>query len=395
MTVLYLICAASGWGGLGYLIWSSRQRWTPTRVALLAAFGFLAATMTLWAVSLIVDINTALGLNEVARLGAHLCVMGIVATASYGLHHLAYSPEVARIRSRRRIVGASAGALLLIAIYTLTLRLHPPVQLNVESARHLEVTGYLTVFLTACAWCAVDVTRLLWRLADVTRHPWMLRGLHTAAVGTGCGVVYVISKVGYVVGYWLRLDPHGEHQSTAILLTLGSVLFAVGMTMPKWGPGIDATRRWGVRLRYYQQLWPLWRDLTATMPNLVLAGGRQHRRWLTRGLGFALQRRMAEIADGRRALRTHVDPQVTIDARHHGQAAGLTGQALDAYVVAIRIRVALDALAAGHEPTGNADPLYDPDGDYDIQLAWLAQVADTYRRLPRTASADGVLAPAR
>ena len=99
---------------------------------------------------------------------------------------------------------------------------------------------------------------------------------------------------------------------------------------------------------------------------------------------------MAEIADGRLALRGRIDHQVAETARQRGQAAGRTGEALDAEVEAARIRAGLDALATDSHLSGDDGVPRNPDGGYDTQLAWLAQLSTAYGRQRTTPASSGV-----
>ncbi|MBN1173107.1 MAG: hypothetical protein JXA67_13110, partial [Micromonosporaceae bacterium] len=343
LTVLYAICAMCGWGALGQLAWMSRNRWNPPRAALLTGFALLAIGMSIWTLSLAIGLDSVEA-DELVRVCAHLCVMGIAATASVGLLHLAHPSAVARPRGRRRILGATIAAILLVALYLRIRGIHPPARLNVEDARHLAVTVYLVVYLGTVAVYSIDITRLLWRLATITTRPWLSHGLRVAAVGAALGVPYAVSKAGYAVSFWLRLDPPSEHVTTGLLLTASSLLYAIGLTMPAWGPSADGARRWPRRLRCYRQLEPLWRDLASVVPHLVLDGARQHRRYPLRGLGFALHRRIVEISDARLALRAYTDATVAEQARRAGEREAYSGKELDAYVEAARIAAGVAAL---------------------------------------------------
>jgi len=276
-------------------------------------------------------------------------------------------------------------------VYLQIRTIRPPAHLNVEDARHLAVSAYLVIYLGTVAGYAVDITRLLWRLAATTGRPWLNYGLRIAAAGAAIGIPYTVTKAGYAIGFWLRLDPPGEHATTGLLLTVSSLLFAAGLTMPAWGPAADNARQWPRRLRSYRQLEPLWRDLTTAVPHLVLDGASQHRRTPVRGLGFALHRRIVEISDARLALRAYTDTAVTERACQDGRQRGLADQDLYAYVEAARIATGITALRAGQTaglPDEHAP--YDPPGSYDDQVAWLALVSRMYHDHCGTSAAGDI-----
>ncbi|GAA0935686.1 MAB_1171c family putative transporter [Virgisporangium aurantiacum] len=368
----YAICAITSFVGLIFTLYINRGRWTPGRAGTAAAFAFVGIGMTLSVPAIGAAVDRATGLNELWRLIAHLCVMGLVACAETQLVMLAFPPEQARRRISMRIWMSIAAAATLTALYALA-NLHPgPVTFNVEDARIPAVSAYLLVYLAAFVWYTVDIVRLAWRFARATPRPWSRRGLRLAAIGAGFGFLYCVDKAAFIVGYWIGFRPAGEKTISAVLILFSCVFCAAGFTLPAWGPAIDVARRWAGRRRSYRQLYPLWRDLIQASPDLVLDSRLDHGRAPLRGVDFALTRRVVEICDARLALRPWIS----------AHAITVTGE--PARDEAVRIAAGVDARRRDRMADDpDTAPITDPPGGYDGQVAWLVAVAGVYRRLSR------------
>lgn len=376
----YATCAVISFASFVYVVYLNHGKWTAGRGGTAAAFAFVGVGMTLSVPAVGSSLGNATGLPELWRVLAHICVMGLVACAETQLVMLAFPPEQARRKIVFRLWASSAAAVALLTLFGVANLRPDPVTLNVEDARVPVVTAYLLVYLAAFVWYTVDIVRLAWRFARLTPRPWSRRGLRGAAIGAGFGFLYCVNKAAFIVGYWIGFQPSGEKTISAILILLSCIFCAVGFTLPAWGPRIDIARRWATRRRSYRRLYPLWRDLLQTTPDLVLDHRLDHGRAPLRGVDFALTRRVVEICDARLALR----PWISSSAIHS------TGDpALDE---AARVAAGIDARRADRR-ADDPDPtsIADPPGGYDGQVAWLVQVADAYRRRPKGAPPTPVL----
>ena len=370
--VSYAVCALAASVGFGFIVYIHRGRWTPGRVGTAASFAFVAVGMTLSVPAVGSAVDRAAGLPELWRVLAHICVMGVVASAETQLVMLAYPPEQARRRIAFRIWVSVSAAAVLVVLYSVASMRPGSVTLNVEDARIPAVSAYLLVYLAAFVWYSVDIMRLAWRFARSTPRPWSRRGLRLAAIGASFGFLYCLNKGAFIVGYWIGFRPTGEKAITAILILLLVVFCAAGFTLPAWGPSIDVVRRWASRRRSYRLLYPLWRDLVQASPNLVLDGQLDHGRAPLRGVDFALTRRVVEICDARLGLRPWISTE----------AVTLTGDVAEDEAARIATGVAAQRrgeLADDPDPT----PMTDPPGGYDGQVAWLVEVGAAYQRLSR------------
>ncbi len=272
----------------------------------------------------------------------------------------------------------------MVALFAYTLTYDQPVLLTVEYARDPVVTAYLLIFMLVgfFAYCT-DITRLCWRFARICGRPWLRRGLRLTAVGAAFALLYSTNKIIYLIAYWSGYQPAGERQIAAVLVTIAALLMMVVLTMPAWGPIFTITRRWD-DYRSYRQLEPLWRDLVAALPELELDPSLRRPLSAARDIDYALTRRVAEIRDGRLALRPYTDVKVTELAERFAGQAGLTADERRANVEAAHLACALrrhraGLMAAVPQP---ADELHRPEGGYAGEIGWLAQVTTAYTRSP-------------
>src|SRR5205814_2399458 len=111
------------------------------------------------------------------------------------------------------------------------------------------------------------------------------------------------------------------------------------------------------------------------VPSIALHPPTSHlaMRWTVRDVDYRLLRRLIEIRDGQRALRTYEDPAAEENARTLGGRAGLTGTALDAVVEATRIAAALRVKAAGAATSPTSLTARGPHGSTNLaeELNWI------------------------
>ncbi|MFI7578593.1 MAB_1171c family putative transporter [Micromonospora sp. NPDC049497] len=383
-TLLYALCAGAGWVSFGYLLRLQRRRPSQARRAICVAFGAFATGITLAVPPLAAGLDAATGLPNLAKVLSHGCALTIAASAEHMLLYLALPAPRAAARARRWVWVTAGAYAVMVALFVATLTDDRPVRLTVEYATDPAVTAYLLIFVVMgfFAYC-VDISRLCWRFARICGRPWLRRGLRTTAVGAAVALLYSTNKIVYLVAYASGLRPAGEREIAAVLVTVSALLMMAGLTMPAWGPVLPLTRRWD-DLRAYHRLGPLWRDLTTRLPELELDPTLRRPLGAVRDIDYALTRRVAEIRDGRLALRPYVDARVTVVAERLADRAGLTGDERLAVVEAAHLACGLRAHRAGVVAAvpQAADTLHRPGRGYAGEIAWLTRVADAYRRCP-------------
>ncbi|WP_444951206.1 MAB_1171c family putative transporter [Micromonospora ureilytica] len=383
-TVLYAVCAVAGWIALGYMVRLQRRHPSQARRAICFGLGAFAAGITVAIPPIATAIDQVSGLPNLAKVMAHAGALTISANAEIMLLHFALPPATAAARARKWIWVTACAFLVMLGLFVYTLTYDDPVLLTVEYATDPVVTAYLLIFLLLgfFAYC-FDITRLCWSFARICGRPWLRRGLRITAIGAAFALLYSTNKIGYLVAYWAGYQPAGERQIAAVLVTIGALLITIGLTMPAWGPTLKVTRRWE-DYHSYRRLEPLWRDLVAAFPELELDPTLRRRPAAVRDTDYALTRRVAEIRDGRLALRPYMETSVTALAARFAEQAGLTAEERQASIEAAHLACALrrhgaGLVAANPQP---ADQLHRPDGGYAGEVAWLTLVTEVYARSP-------------
>ncbi|ABP56627.1 MAB_1171c family putative transporter [Salinispora tropica] len=387
-TLLYCLCAGAGWATFVYTLRLLRRHPTPARRALCVSLGTFGVGATLAIPPLAASIEASLGLPNLARVLAHGCAMTIAAAAEHMLLYLALPAAQAAARTRRWVWITAGAYLVMVALYAHTLGYDQPVQLTVEYATDPAVSAYLLILVTVgfFAYC-IDISRLCWKFARICGRPWLRRGLRITATGATVAMLYSTNKIVYLVAYWSGLQPSGEREITAVLVTVSALLMMIGLTIPAWGPLMPLTRRWD-DLRAYRRLRPLWHDLTAALPELELDPELRRPLVAVRDIDYALARRVAEIRDGRLALRPFLDARVTQTAETLAEQAGLADDDRLATIEAAQLAFGLRAHRAGVTaayPQPAEGPHRSADG-YAGEITWLARVTTAYHQSPVVAA---------
>ncbi|WP_025619388.1 MAB_1171c family putative transporter [Salinispora cortesiana] len=383
-TLLYGICAGAGWATFAYTLRLLRRHPTPARRALCVSFGAFAVGVTLAIPPLADSIETGLGLPNLAKVLAHGCAMTIAASAEHMLLYLALPPAQAAARTRRWVWITAGAYLVMVALYAHTLGYDQPVQLTVEYATDPAVSTYLLILMVVgfFAYC-IDISRLCWKFARICGRPWLRRGLRITAAGAAVAMLYSTNKIIYLVAFWSGRQPTGEREIAAVLVTISALLMMIGLTMPAWGPLMPLTRRWD-DLRAYRRLGPLWHDLTVALPELELDPQLRRPLVAVRDLDYTLTRRLAEIRDGRLALRPFLDARATQAADALAEQAGLADDDRLATIEAAQLAFGLRAHRAGiaaPQPHPAEGPPRSA-GGWAGEITWLTRVAAAYRQSP-------------
>lgn len=381
-SLLYALCAVIGGVAFAYLLPLALRHPNPARTAITVATGSFTVGIAI-ANPVVSDvIDRVMGLPNLARVIAHGYAIVIAASAEAMLLFLALPAEQARPRVSRRIVASAIAYGGMVTLWLVTYAVAPTARLTVDFARVPTVAAYLAIYLSAFVAFTVDIARMCWWFARVAGRSWLSRGLRITAVGACFGLAYCVNKALYLGGVWLDVEPIGERYVAAVLVTVSAVLMLVGLTMPSWGPALPCFADWR-RLVAYRQLYPLWRDVVAVVPGLVLDERLRRPTVALRELDYALTRRMVEIRDGWIRVRPYIDHRVVALASKHTDRIGLTGDEREAALEAAQYAAGIRARASGvlaAVPT-TAD-LRNPEGGYEGELSWLTRVARAYARSP-------------
>jgi hypothetical protein len=386
--LLYPSLATLAWIATGYrqLVSMRRGSGTPARHAVTVAIGLLAVTFTVSTPAVWTFLDRVTGVNNIAALIAHLCVVGFSTTVQVLLLWWANPAETARRKARRRYLFLVAVAVCLLVLFVLagpTESRSSDFVATYAGRPHFAV--YLVAYLAAFATGLVDIIRICWPYARLVGRGSLRVGLRTTAAGAVVGLVYCAARAMDVIGHAAGWNVLRWEFIIPLSSSLGALLVIVGLTMPAWVPRVSALAGTGRRLRQLRQLRPLWSELTDAVPAVRLsADARSRGPWRP---GQRLHRRVIEIYDARHALRPYLDDAVADDARQHGEAEGLRGDDLAAAVEAAKLRAGLAAARTDARPRRPEQPV-GPTADIDEarEVEQLTRVARAFARSPRAST---------
>lgn len=289
----------------------------------------LALALTLVAPPVYLAVDRAAGIPNLATLLKHSLALVSAWMVQTFLLHVNY-PGAARHRVRTRGL-VLAGAL---ALMTVLFGLAPVDQETLDFTSHYAdihfIQEYWLVFLAYLGFALVNLTQLTWRYGGLSDRVSLRIGLRLTAAGGALGLGYVGNKAAYITLRALDLPYPADVQLVSdTLLTSSVLLLVVGSTMPAWGPRVGLPRlcRWLDDYRAHWRLYPLWRALYDSNPEIALipTSSPVANALAVRQVGFRLYRRVIEIRDGLLALRRYFDPRVADAARERGRATGLAG----------------------------------------------------------------------
>ena len=395
-TTLYPVAAFFAWAVvLGRAKRLPAMRKQPARLATWTLYLFFALIFTTgWAV--VWDrLDSWTGLPESNTLIAMCLVVCYSASALVLLQLWSYTPDLARRRAR---ITITAAVLVLTVMIALFLRSdtahHHQTSFKAWYGGSVEYEAYLLIYLLAFTAVEIEVIRLCRRYAKLTTRSWLRTGLITTSVGAVIGLLYAITRLADIAAARAGLDLSRMEDLAEVGAGLGALLVMIGLTLHWWGPRISTLLQRGRRLIGYARLRPLWASFYALDPSIAFDDQRRADSGRVRGkakaakrvlkdLEYHVARRVVEIRDGILTLRPFQDPDVAQRARAHYSHRGLTGDDLDAAVIAAQIHTALDA--HGPLPRRQQPPSPAADNnpaDLDTELTWLVKVTKYFTKNP-------------
>ena len=392
----YGVCAAAGFAASYYkLLAFLRDPRNYCLLLLTLAAGFPSIAFICAAPVVYVRLDRWAGIPNLATL----VVYSFIVLFSGTVHVLdllwVNQPEQARRKIRWRVSVMCLVLATMITLFFLATgdKNEQPTDFDIRYARSPFIAGFLVIYLMFFGSSLVGIGRLSWSYASAVGDRWDTRGLRGLTVGAGFGIVYCLLKMVAVAGRWLGADLDVLSSVVAPASASTAALFvAAGFSLPALSARLAAYRS-------YRRLYPLWYALATAFPEVVLdpPSGSWGERWLPKRLSFRLVRQVVEISDGRLALLPLFDEAAAAVVREQGEAAGLTGHALEAVVEGVTMRLALDELARGTASPGNkkeegpalegAGP-----GSLPMETAWLVQVAEAFAHSPMQGSRETAIA---
>lgn len=315
---------------------------------------------------------------------SHAAIIILTAAQLVVLTYWAYPAQAARRRARRWVVafGVILAALVTTFLVGLPMERHGSSETSsLLNMHHHSYAVYVIAVTAVIAAGQVITVRVSWAFSRVTASAWLRRSMRMVAGGAVLILGYCAMRITEAVCVQLGVDIAAWNPVQWLAGDVGSLLELLGWTAPGWGPWLTAAARWLGSYRRYHQLRPLWAALHEATPDIAL--GQPHARMgelrLT-DLNYRLYRRVIEILDGQRALRSYLD-QRSYEAIRLSVATTGTGAA-EPMTEALCLHAALRAKAKGYPlPTDPAIPVVVAHpADLAGQTARLAAVAREFRR---------------
>jgi hypothetical protein len=385
-TPVYWTCSLIGWATLVYKLQDLRRAPRNPMVWSVCSTLFLAATAVFFAAPrAIAFVNRVSGVPNLGAPLVYALLLALSASSLALITYWRYPPARARRTARAWVLTY---ALLVAVLWALFVLGETPVERRVDFDTYYATTPYtvefILLYLLAMTVAMVGLIRTGARWARVAGRPWLRRGLRLIVAGSAGALAFALAKLVAVAGVWAGRDWAFLSTDVApVFAVLGLLLSAAGYALPASGQHLTRLRGRFDRYRAYRDLYPLWDALRRATPAIVPPA-----RVPWWDLELRLTRRLAEINDGRLALRSHTDPRAAATARELAGRAGLTGTDLQAVVDAGKLRSAVAAKAARRRfPQPAPDAGRAPGGADGVgELAWLTKVSRAYAHSPVVAA---------
>lgn len=390
-TIGYWACAAPLWVVfVTKLVGLRKARHDPMRRAVCATVFSCAAILTASAPDTIGAVNEVTGVPNLAFVVNFSLVIVLAASVRVLIVYWQEPNDRATTIAKRWIAGYCVVVLGMAGLFWLG---SAPVERRTDFETYYATTPYIAQFvllyLGAQALAMVSVIRGCVRWARLTDDPWLRRGLHLITFGSVCGLGVsglrgLAMAARWCDGNWDALNTRASVACAMAGLTFG----AIGFALPAWADLHAHARSWLSTYRSHRALYPLWDALRTSVPSIVLPARIP---WWNPHL--RLTRRLAEINDGRLALRPSADQRVARRALDLGRAADLSPSDLAATVEAALLKGALAARQSG-TPTPDVgapppDPLLASEAPADLgELEWLTRVSRAFTDSPVVAQAS-------
>lgn len=221
----------------------SRPEYRVARLARTVAFGVCSLGVALAVPALANLLEQATGVENIAKLGAHICAVLWCGSLQLMLVDWSYNQDVLKASLYGRIALAVTVLAAMIPLFVSTTE--AGLEFTTRFAATPGVTVYLLVYLGYVALTCGEIAFLCSGMAlAVSRvgHRWSARGLAISAVAAVLGVMYALSKGSYLVLHYLRhpWPLHIEEVVSPLLAGLATVTLITGLTLAMVGKRIAA-----------------------------------------------------------------------------------------------------------------------------------------------------------
>ncbi|GAA0369051.1 MAB_1171c family putative transporter [Streptomyces blastmyceticus] len=378
-TICFLIAALSSYAALLYRLLQLHRSWRDSAHRTLVITLLLQSlTFTMGAVAL--QSKSLLGIGNMAILLMHLSAVAFCISAQVILLRWSTTMEEARRKVAYWVGAGLVLDVLLTALFFMAGGPDKPSSAFDTGSDHPLILTYLLIFIVSQAVPCVTIFRQCGPYARMTTKPWLRRSLRLLSAGAVVLFLYCLARTvniltaafGVGIGQW-KLAP-------SVFSALGIIIVSLSLTISSWGASSSKVLRWADSYGAYRALYPLWRDLYESSPDIVLEPPTATQ---VSDLHYRLHRRVVEIRDGWRELRPYIDHSAVTTLALSADS-GASEESRQAFVEAARIRQALHAKRTGVSPAGSGgtNGFEERDArDFAAEVAWLAQVATAYQKL--------------
>lgn len=376
-TLCFVIAALSSYAALVYRLCQVRRSWRDSAYRTLVVTLLLQClTFTMGAVAMSGD--SFLGVGNLAILVMHVSAVAFCVAAEIILLRWAADPEEAVRKARYWLITGVALSVLLIALFFVADGPgRPATDFNTGSGQPL-VLVYLLVFIVSQAVPCVTIFRQCGPYARMTGKASLRQALRMLSVAAVILFLYCTCRTVNILTAAAGIDIGVWQLASNVFSAAGIVTLSLGLTFSSWEASAAKLLEWAHSYRSYRALYPLWRDLYESSPDIVLEPPGSAS---VSDLNYRLHRRVIEIRDGWRDLRPYIDRTAPAGGAADPAASEEYRQA---HAEAAQIKQALHAKRAGTVPDLNKDAGDFDDRDTDnfsAEVAWLTQVAAVYRKL--------------
>ncbi|MET9799540.1 MAB_1171c family putative transporter [Streptomyces sp. NPDC006368] len=378
-TVCFAIAALSSYAALVYRLGQVRRSWRDNAYRTLVITLLLQClTFTMGAVAM--GSESFLGVGNLAILVMHVSAVAFCVSAQIILLRWATVAEDAVRKTRYWLItGIVLNALLVALFFIADGPGRPASDFNTGSGQPLVLT-YLLVFIVSQAVPCVTIFRQCGPYARMAGKASLRQALRLLSVAAVVLFLYCLARTVNILTAASGIDIGVWQLAASVFSAVGIVTLSLSLTISSWGAPAAKLLEWARSYRSYRALYPLWRDLYESSPDILLEPPGAS----VSDLDYRLHRRVIEIRDGWRDLRPYIDRTAGVSGGGAQSAAG--DESRQAFAEAAQIRQALHAKRTGTIPDDNADAGDFEDRDTDnftAEVAWLTKVASAYRRLSK------------
>ncbi|MER5973668.1 MAB_1171c family putative transporter [Streptomyces sp. NPDC002055] len=320
------------------------------------------------------------GITDLSYLLKHLFggVLGSAAVLAF-LRSVSGQRDGSSRMRRLRILLPLAAAAAMSALFFAKLQ---PYETNVifkDFAAHIALLVYTVVFLGFLSTSLLSGMRVCWRWGRDSSSGALGWGLRLIGFGLGAGVAYALVRIAAQL---TRFSGNGmlpgalDDRVSSLLLLIALLFIVTGSTLPVLGKLLAGKAERRELLRLY----PLWRELTETIPSVRLdpPRGVTAERLDIRNIHGRLYRRTIEIRDAALALSDHAPLNLRERARQHVEARGLFGAQALVSTEACWIAAARRSKLRGDMPTNKEHQPAGGGRDLRSEITALTQLSDAY-----------------